>query len=303
MWEDEDMPIDENGVRAHAIMDGDSTIKRMNIGRMYEHYINRTSSMLSDRVRAIMETSPSDENVEHCWDMLTKYYGIVSPRMHAVLTGSDYRQTHRYHVDAVVREGIYLYLPTDNPVEGPEMIEQLKQAFPLNITPVRYRGRSGNVVTTVDKVLIGSLYVILLEKTGDDFSAVASAKLQHFGIPAKLTKGDRYANYARTQPVRLPGETEVRLMVAYMGPEATARLLEMSNNPRMHKNVVMNLLRAEQPTNIQEVVDDFEFPIRASRSQTYISHVLQCAGIEFSFKPYQVKGVNMTWHASSVNNK
>lgn len=281
------MPIDENGIRADFIMDGDSTIKRMNIGRMYEQYINATSAMLSKRVKERMEVSSTDADVEEMWEMLIRYYEIVSPKMHAVLTGPSYLQSHRHHVTEVAKKGIYLHMPTDNPAEGPSMIVQLMQEFPLNITPVRYIGKSGRESVTVGNVLIGSLYIILLEKTGEDFSAVASSRLQHFGIPAKLTKQDRHAQYARAQPVRLAGETEVRLMAAYMGGKATAHLLEMSNNPPMHKHVVANILRSDTPTNIKEVVDMAQFPTRGSRSQTYTSHTLECAGITFDSKPYR----------------
>lgn len=281
------MPIDDNGIRADAIMDGDSTIKRMNIGRMYEHYTNATSVMITQYVRNALLLSRSDEVIEGLWNYVTRYYQIVSPRMYETLTGPSYPQTHRHHIESIDRDGIYLFMPTDNEVYGPEVITTLMKEYPLNKTPVTYRGRSGNVVRTVDSVLIGSLYVILLEKTGEDYSAVASSKLQHFGIPAKLTKSDRYAQYARAQPVRIAGETEVRLMASYMGGDATAYLLEQSNNPQMHKHVVANLLRSDTPTNMAEVVDPTQFPTRGSRAMTYISHTLQCAGIEFVSKPYQ----------------
>lgn len=287
VWPDANMPINADGIRADCIMDGDSTIKRMNIGRMYEQHLNATSHMLSEKVRTAMMADPSETTVQQCWEQLTRYYQIVSPAMHEVVTGPSYTQTPRHHVESVAQRGIYLYMPTDNQAYGPDMVTQLMAEYPVNITPVTYRGKSGQVSTTVHKVLIGSLYIILLEKTGEDYSAVASSKLQHFGIPAKLTKQDRYAQYARAQPVRLAGETEVRLMAAYMGGEATSHLLEMSNNPQMHKHVVANLLRADMPTNIKEVVDMSQFPTRGSRSQAYISHTLECAGIVFESKPYE----------------
>jgi DNA-directed RNA polymerase beta subunit len=39
----EDMPVDQNGNRADIIMDPNSTVSRMNLGRVYEMYINITT--------------------------------------------------------------------------------------------------------------------------------------------------------------------------------------------------------------------------------------------------------------------
>ena len=77
-----------------------------------------------------------------------------------------------------------MWIPTDNPVNLVEMIKSIRNEFPAHFGPITYRGRSGNLVKTVTPILIGSLYVMLL-KTGSEWSAVSSAKLQHFGIPTK----------------------------------------------------------------------------------------------------------------------
>lgn len=44
------MPVDANGVRAEAIMDGMATVNRMNFGRLYEHYINAASFGLAQEI-------------------------------------------------------------------------------------------------------------------------------------------------------------------------------------------------------------------------------------------------------------
>ncbi|AOY97675.1 hypothetical protein BKK79_37755 (plasmid) [Cupriavidus sp. USMAA2-4] len=50
IWPDERMPVDANGVRAEAIMDGMATVNRMNFGRLYEHYINAASFGLAQEI-------------------------------------------------------------------------------------------------------------------------------------------------------------------------------------------------------------------------------------------------------------
>ena len=279
--------MDDNGIRADVIADGDSTIKRMNIGRLYEQYYNATSEYVTKRLREWM-ANPTAENVAAAWEYLLGYYKIVSPRMYDLITGPSYTETPRTHLDTIVKpgsQGVRLWIPTDNPAYSPDIVEQLVKHYPIPITPVTYRGRSGNVVRTVSPVLIGSVYMMLLEKTGGDWSAVSSSKLQHFGIPARQTKFDKHSLPGRANPVRIAGESEVRLFAATIGGEATAELLEMSNSPQTHKHVYANILRAEKPTAIKKVVDRSVVPMGNSRALLFVHHALQCNGIEFYYEP------------------
>lgn len=287
VWDTEDMPVDEHGNRAECIMDGDSTIKRMNIGRLYEQYINATSRHVTDKIKEWM-ANPTPENVDKAWQYVLGYYKILSPRMYDLITGPSYGETPRGHLDAIVRpgsQGVRVWMPTDNPAYSPDIIEQLVKHYPIKITPVTYKGRSGNVVRTVSPILIGSVYMMLLEKTGGDWSAVSSSKLQHFGIPARQTKFDKHSLPGRANPVRIAGESEVRLFAATIGGEATAELLEMSNSPQTHKHIYANILRAEKPTAIKNVVDRTQVPMGTSRALLFVHHALQCNGIEFYYEP------------------
>ncbi|MFO5701888.1 hypothetical protein ACLBSN_32485, partial [Klebsiella pneumoniae] len=57
-------------------------------------------------------------------------------------------------------------------------------------------------VTTKVNVLMGPLYMMLLEKIGEDWSAAASVKTQPFGLPSKLNNHDR-TNYSITETVSI----------------------------------------------------------------------------------------------------
>lgn len=277
------MPVDAEGNRAELIMDGESTIRRTNLGRLYEQYINATSRTVTNYVRHMMAADPG--SVNPCFEYLKGYYAICTPPMYDLLTSPSYQGTPKYHVDSVVQEGVYLNLPTDNPAVYPDVIRQLRVKYPTHIGPVTYRGRSGRIVTTKDPILIGSLYIMLLEKTGVDWSAVDSAKLNCFGIPARLTNRDKHSAPGRQMPVRLTGEDEVRLFAATIGGDATAEIMEMSNNPTTHKHIVTNILHAKQPTNIKSVVDRKVVPRGNSRPLIFIRHMLQSCGAIFKKNP------------------
>lgn len=301
------MPIDKWGNSADVIMDGDSTIKRMNVGRVYEQYINTTSREVTYGLQAICGTIPTAEvqmdriaddyvrslvgsgNRDAALDYLLKYYSVASPLMgnmvdEALALAKDRKAFTDDLLDTVLKKGIELYIPPNSPNMGHEVIRDLRQQFPIRISPVTYRGRSGKVVTTKVPVIIGSVYIIELEKTGSDWAAVASARRQHFGVLAKLTNADKHSLPWREQPVRLLGEAEVRLFSATIGPQATADLLELPNSPAAQKLIARNILTADKPTDIAQIIDHNVVPRGLSRAGQFIDHILQCSGIRFTNK-------------------
>ena len=304
--EDEDMPIDQWGNRADIIMDGDSRIKRMNLGGFYEPYINAASREQSETVRKIYGLEPKGRYSEKdlralvnadvqaggqkltaAFEHVMGYYSIVSPKMYQGIVDAGAAFSNSSHILRVLSEGIYLYMPSDNPVESIELIKALEAGrYKVPIGPVKYRGKSGREVTTKANILIGSVYIMLLEKTGGDWSGVASAKLQVFGIPAKLTNADKYSAPGRGNPVRLLAEDEVRLFVAAVGSDVTADLLDQSNNPKTHKEIYRNVVKAAQPTNIPCVIDREVHKRGNSRTLVFIRHMMECSGVKFVNKPY-----------------
>jgi len=268
------MPVDRDGNRADLIMDGDSTIKRMNVGRLYEHWINACSRDVTKRVR---EHISSGGTYSEAWEYLLSYYRTVAPLMGDAFDRGDYSGTPEDHVKRVIREGVYLWLTANSPSHPLELIKRTRDYFPPTFGPVTYAGG----VVTDRPVLIGSMYIIVLEKTGVDWSGVSSARLQCFGILAKISNSDKYSSPGRNNPIRILGEAEVRLMDAVVGSDVTVDLLDQSNSPTTHKAVVNRLLTTPYPTNIEEIIDRREIPLGKARSNLFVRHILECAGIEF----------------------
>lgn len=281
VWKDEDMPVDIFGTRAEIIMDGNSIVKRMNPGVMFEQYFNAYSDQIQRDLTEMKRQDPKGF-YQGAWDFLLKYYGMVSPMMVDILTNpEEYKGTAKHHIDQIIKDGVYHWFPLDSPVTLENAAKALRKEYPLRKGPVTYRGRSGNVVTTRRDILIASTYIVLLEKVGDEWSGVSSTKLQHFGIPAKINKHDKYATPARPMPVRILGESEVRLMVAACGSQPVARLVEMSNSPPLHKHIVNNILRADRPTHIETVVTDPKLIDRGGRNLAFVHHSLEISGVRF----------------------
>lgn len=281
VWPDEDMPIDAFGNRADVIMDGDSTVKRMNIGRVYEQYLNATGRMVANNLRDMAaKATPTEE----MWQYLTSYYTIASPLyleedIRALEHEINFKENH---LRTVMQSPVVpLRLPPNSPNIGDVQIHDLMQYFPIEISPITYRGNSGNIVTTHDCHLIASMYVIMLEKIGADWAAISTAKRQHFGLLAKLTNADKNSRPWRGQSVRMVGEAEARLISAYSGDQITAELLEIPNSPAATQEIVRTIIQAKQPTNIPRVLDRTRVPKGSSRAVNFVKHILGCAGFMF----------------------
>jgi len=289
------MPIDQWGRRAHLVFCGDSVTKRMNPGIIYEHYVNATSWWVRQNLIKFMDRG----RVDDAWRYLMAYYSVASPLQYEEYLSfklspaeklkelNEQIHQHRHPEFAVSQPVVRLLLPPHSPNIGAPQIQQLRESFPIPIGPVTYKDYAGKEYTTKDPVLIGSMYVMLLEKIGDDAAAGSSFKRQHYGILAKLTQNDRNSKPWRENPTRILGEAEIRLLVAKIGPQATADFLEMQNSPAAQKAIAYKLLTADNPMDIQAVWDKHVVKRGNGRSYLFVNHVMECSGRRFTTRKRQ----------------
>lgn len=293
-WE---MPVDEDGNRADIVMDDKSIVSRMNFGRLFEQYYNAASRDVAKAIRQKLKIEKGDKHAlakvkqvqetnaalyAECYKYLMGYYHIVTPHMYTLFTQEVPAEGQAEHLATIVRRGIYLHRPTDCQTEPVEVVKQLEKHYRPVYGPVTYIGNSGQRVTTEENVRIGSLYIMLLEKIGDDWSSLASGKLQHFGILAQVTKSDKHAQPTRNQPVRGIGESEARIFASYTSPRAMAELMDRNNNPAAHRNVVWSILDAPKPTNIQTAVNRQEIQFGSTKPLQLLNHITLCGGFKFA---------------------
>lgn len=292
----DEMPVDEAGNRADIIMDPNSTVSRMNLGRLYEHYINAAARDMQKRLvqqlgfnphapdlfRHFIQITAKHETTQAAYNMLMHFYSILSPKMYQHFSTIP-EQQQKDHLFSVLKEGIYVFMPTDNEPETVEIIKQLEKHYPSTYGKVTYKNTKGQAFTTKENVRIAGLYMMLLEKIGDDWAAVSSGKLQNFGILAQLTKADKYSQPTRNQAVRAVGETEGRILVSYCGQPMVAEVMDRNNNPITHKSIVWNILDAKDPANIDYAIDRNKIRYGGAKPIQLVNHVLMCAGIKFSY--------------------
>lgn len=281
-------------------MDPDSRQKRMNVGGVYEAGINGASRDVTRELRRMAGIDPylerniadvgerrsivhgqlnqlpkGEETLRQIWDYYLGYVKTCSQKMFDKIT-QEYDLPPHVLLNEVLADGIRLWMPVDNPNYLPEVVRQIKERYPIVFGPVEYKG-----VMTEAPVLIGSAYILLLEKTGSEFSAASSAKLQHFGLPSKENKLDKFTTPVKTNPVRILGESEVRLMSAMVGSDVVADLIDLSNNPSSHREIVRRIHESPTPSRFVRIIDRGKNPLGNSRPLLFVQHMMQCAGIKF----------------------
>lgn len=274
----EQMLMDADGNIADIEMDADSVIKRMNLAKLFEQYVNAAGAATTKRIREMVINKTEDEYLK-AWDYILGFYKLVSPKMYELI--GEAKIDPITHINNVMENGIYLWIPTDNPIDHLDMVRLLQIHYPPCYGPCTYTGQTGKKITTKNPILIGEVHFILLDKIANSFSSVSSARLQHYGLPAKPTKRNKYSDPTRTSPIRSAGESEVRLFVNVAGGNATADLLDRSSNPLVHQQIVRGILNAPEPTNIYNYVDRSVYPIGQGSILNLTNHILQCGGVQF----------------------
>lgn len=276
IWEDEDMPTDGHLV-TDIIACPLSTSNRLNVSRDIEHYMGAASVTHHRRVKDFVAKGDYDT----AYKILEDFYRIISPPQLASTQVPGFNR--KAHVDFVCsRPWIDIWTPTNNPKDPINAIEELQAKYPPLNGPVSYKAPSAERTVTKVPVMLGISYYMALEKIGNDWSGVSSAKLQVHGLPAKLTALDRYSTPGRPQPVRLLGETEIRLISAACGALLSAELADQSTNPTTHKHIQENILLSKTPSNMDTVVDRVAHPLGNARPQKNYAHMAASAGFQFT---------------------
>ena len=312
----EDMPVDAKGNRVHIIMDGGATLSRQNLGRLYEQFFNACSRDLvkefcdlfqvpypethgqklnmAEKMRVEAAFKGNDASggemrakANAAWDRFMHYIETISPRQVEFYYNVARQGKRGEHMISLLEDGIYIFHPSDNDPELPDVIEELKTHFMPFMGPMTYRDNSGEKVTTIEPMLTGEVYFIMLEKTGDDWTAVPSGKLQSFGILSHINNQDKHASPWRQQSIRAWGETETAIVVSYMGTRVMAEIKDRNNNIDSHRFAVYNILRSDKPTDIAVLVDRDKIPLGAEKPLELVKHLALCNGWKFTFTPYK----------------
>ena len=267
-----DAPRDKHGVYADVVIDGTTCNNRINPGRLYEQYINANGTNM---VRDLLNTPNLD--MLAAYDRIQHWQSIASiPTYEACLKTYNTNAEKISYAKYVLANDTHIWLPPNAAGVGIQMIADLEREFKLDYGPLTYRDLTGKQVTTVDPMFIGSLYMLFLEKIGDDWTSVAASKLQCFGLPGKLSGADKHTSQVREKAVRILGESEVRLLLATIGGEMVSKLLLLASSPVKQREAIRAILKAGE-SEVKSVMKDGPVP-SDNRALLYIRILMYCFG-------------------------
>ena len=299
IWPDEWMPVDSEGNRADVIMDPNGHINRMNPGRAFEQYqcaaiskanrdvknilgLHGTYSENAARIK-LQNIDPS--RVEQAFQHVMGLHGKFNQQIYDAMARGEIGSDRIAFLAPTVANGIHVFCPTDNPKNHVDIVLDIENSiYRPPFGPLVYRGHEGNMVTTKGKIRIGSCYIILLSKLGDEWSATSSGARQAHGVPAAVTNTTKYRLPWRSQPTRAFGESEGRAVSGNCGGEVLATIFHGSCSTTEAAYIAQAIMKADKPTNIDKIVDRDKIPYGTSRPLMIINHLLACAGVRFKHK-------------------
>lgn len=298
---DEDMPIDAEGNRADVIMDPKAFTNRMTMSGLIAHFLTATARDIGKRVRAKLGIAQGEKKwtaerkleqivksnpalVEECYEYILGFFKLGMPLQHERYRAErfDNPMALSYLLTTCVSK-MYLYTPLEFSPEYAKVIPIINKIYKPCKGPVLITKTNGEKVWTTENVMIGDMYIILLEKIGDDLSAVASGKTQHHGLLAQLGKHDKYSEPIRNQPIKGIGEPDGRNFAAYCPLEFIAEMMDRNNNPIVHRELITNIHNAKYPTNIPVLVDREKFPFNGTKPIQFLDHLSICSGWKFVY--------------------
>ncbi len=280
------MPVDEFGNRVDLMMSENAMLRRTNFNRGFENYVNAARRDAQIRIVEMYE----DGKTEEAFDYLLRFTGAVNPEWSYAIEEAHSDKVSRIDLlDAMAtgEETLRLWVPSDNKYPMDQIIRNVKNDFPPRKSKLKVTMPDGSIEYTKTEFSVGELYMIRLDKWGGEFSAVAAGRFQAFGTIAKQHSSDKHRRPVRENPIKHIGESEVRHQQAYIGGDVCADAHDRSNNPAVADNVIMSILSAEVPSNIEHAVDRKKHPLGHNRVMEINRHVMRCDGIGFTTRRLQ----------------
>jgi len=289
------MPVDKDGTRADIISDPASTISRMNIGRLYEAYITKSARQLKRMISAEIIALDDIDDLSSTID--TMDINIIDSLFNKVLGFLEIIGTEQYtayvkikdvHVKRdilkeIVTDEMYVYYSLGSK-PAYLIVEELNNSIykPL-VDKIKFNTING-IVESKEDIIIAPLYIMMLAKIADTWLSTSSAKVNHFGLPTSTSKAEKHRLPWRNSATKVLSETESRLYGSYVGVEFLAELKDRGSSIKAHENMYYNILAADNPTNIDRVIDRSIVPYGQDKALEIVNSLFNCAGIEMTHK-------------------
>lgn len=282
------MPMTQDGQIADVV--SEPSIGRMNVGRLYEPYINASGKPALEAVCELLGVPTystvdltGNPNIQEAFDLLNYYYAHFNPDMD--MRGNMSLQDMQTNLEHVVRYGTYVIIPTNNPYKLRDIQKCLSQSmFAPKIEPMWISNSNGEKSLTKQNVLMGQLYMVLLQQTGSNWSATSSARVQMHGLICPKNRDTKTSRPYTDQGVRFWGQSEGRIATSYMGKDFAAVNHDLNNNPQLHEHVCRVIASAPNPMQIENVRAGFDFSECGNVPVNMMNHYLAAFGYKLTMR-------------------
>lgn len=256
---DDYMPYDEqSGRRAEICINNTPAYRR----QIFTMLLNITINFYSLEIFDIIKDYYSKGELDKAYEELLKFYKTTSPEQYEVVINNFNDKEKQYdHLDYVIKDGkISIWRNHGSKIWGGDLARKLKETYPdINPRRVKYKNDMGIEVLTNEPIPISSIYYMLLDKFGTESSSTSIPKLTIFGMPANLSKADKYSSWHKDKQNRNLGESELRMCINQVGVTETIKRLCMGASPIVMSNMVRRIIRADNPFLIKQIVKPSEY--------------------------------------------
>jgi len=251
IWDDKNMPTDENGFVADLVIDPASLIKRTTVGQAIEQGLNYNSMRIIKELDGIL-------SVTEQFNYIIKYLKIVSPKF-GDLVEKTYTQDHerKEYLDYIKENGLKIEILSAQKNINVELFEKLYAEYGFKKTNVSFISKqldgTYKKIVVKDDICIGNKYIYVLY-IAPEISASGIGYTTQFGSPSsKSTKFGRLSYPIKQSCVKF-GEDEFRVLLSTLEPEVVIRLKTMLGTSLSGlEKLIETILKADLPSNISYI--------------------------------------------------
>ncbi len=311
---DDEMPVDDFGIRADLVVDPISPVKRMNEAQPFESSIARVNEFVKqatdeERINRVGEfvrrkiasvykepknKNPGKNSTDNAlaWKIYTDYLRDVSPYY---LESVEMEVTTPSQIDDHLHElvhqpyGIHIHmLPFSKHVRKDDFVTKLYEKWQIPVSPVTFTtyDEQGNKIKarTEHPVEIGNKQIFVLSKVPTIISSGIAITNQN-GIPIRPSSHQaKMSSPISTNPIRFVGEDEDRVLALDVAMKAVVRAFTlMSNSPFGTRVMLTTILTSVEPMKIQRMPISDEDLIKTSGPMALMRHVASVTGVHLAF--------------------
>lgn len=255
----------------------------------YKMYGVNNKSYLSHNHRELISMlhSLKHDSIDYIFSALLAFVKLFSEEQYGYYKASTHEDKIRI-LYQVITEELVLFANNDE-VRNPNKKEAWEAARDIENSEfkppkkrLKFVNADGTTTLSKTEIRVAPMYLTLLCKLPQEMNSCATTDYNHHGLPVQPSVEKKTRLPVESRPTKNIGETESRAHLAYLedGVNFTGVMINRANNIKNHASIYGQILRAEQPTNIEQLEETFE----GNTILETMHSTLRTAGVEINYK-------------------